>query len=975
MKHNEMTIDVEWLPGQGFLLWGADAHIMQCGLFGWHEPSFYGTFIPVYHLHQKTGVLASPITALEFFADQPFLKILPIQWGPLAQSLFLWGPALREWLTGGRWRPGFSKNNPKQMRWSIQWPPDEAWPDKNPPEFLEEWANSIIEELISRDVNTQKAWEALVKEQPNLLVFKSGTAKKNLIGPSSTSIDNQWLDEDEWLESIGWSNGENPWNMALQLIEPANSQQGQQETWTISVVLQDREQPDLVETLKDTLENAVSNAALSERLAKFAAKVERLVPSLDLYNGEQVLSEQEAWQFLSQDSLELAAFGVRVILPRWWEEVQWLKPRLKLSSRSSVGSSGVRMFGLDQIVQFDWKLSIGDTEISEEEFWRLAGQKSRLMRFRDQWIQLDPRLIQQVRKIFRGRGNGLTMAQVLQMHFLSPEETLLDDDLAFVKESATLKEKGNPDKVGLDDNLGQKALLSMEVAWDQQLFQLLSTLERAKDAETVEAPKSFQGKLRHYQLSGVSWLLFLRQYGLGSCLADDMGLGKTIQFLAYLSLVKENNISTGPSMLICPMSVLGNWQKEIQRFLPDLKIYLHYGSQRARNDEFLEALSVVDLVMTTYGLAYQDEAFLTTVNWDIICLDEAQNIKNVQTKQSQAVRQLQGMHRIALTGTPMENRLTELWSIMDFLNPGYLGSLAAFSRKFAGAIERNQEKDTASQLRNLVRPFLLRRSKSDPKVELDLPEKQELKEFVALTPEQASLYETVVRDLFEKVEEESGMARRGAILGALTRLKQICNHPALILKDNEAVGLQERSQKLERLISMVAELRAEGDQCLIFTQFIGMGEIIQQVLEQELGQKSLFLHGGTPKAQRDEMIARFQDKSLPEQERCPILILSLKAGGVGLNLTAANHVFHYDRWWNPAVENQATDRAHRIGQQRHVLVHKFIAMGSLEERIDEMLERKQGINDLIVGSGENWITELSPTELRQVLALRRQWID
>ncbi|MNI20414.1 ATP-dependent RNA helicase DbpA [compost metagenome] len=417
-----------------------------------------------------------------------------------------------------------------------------------------------------------------------------------------------------------------------------------------------------------------------------------------------------------------------------------------------------------------------------------------------------------------------------------------------------------------------------------------------------------------------------------------------------------------------------------------MKVHLHYGSQRAKGEQFAESLRGADLVITSYSLAHMDEEEFTSVEWDTVCLDEAQNIKNAYTKQASAIRKINARQRIALTGTPIENRLTELWSIFDFINPGYLGSLKKFSDKFVRAIEKDGDSVRTEQIQALIRPFLLRRVKKDPAIQLDLPDKNEAKTYVSLTVEQGTLYENIVQNMLEKIETLSAMEKKGLILATLTKLKQICNHPALFLKEhserhtNDAEQLVVdgdliRSHKLSRLLEMIDELREEGESCLIFTQFVDMGNILKATIEQERQESVQFLHGGLTKQKRDEMITRFQDSSLPAEEACHIFILSLKAGGTGLNLTAANHVFHYDRWWNPAVENQATDRAFRIGQTRDVQVHKFVTLGTLEERIDEMIERKQGLSQQIVGSGENWVTEMSTDELKDLFALRKQWME
>jgi SNF2 family DNA or RNA helicase len=469
-----------------------------------------------------------------------------------------------------------------------------------------------------------------------------------------------------------------------------------------------------------------------------------------------------------------------------------------------------------------------------------------------------------------------------------------------------------------------------------------------------------------------------------------MGLGKTVQLIAYLLQIKESAAKSGsiaaptPSLIICPTSVLGNWQKELTRFAPSLNIMLHYGSRRLSGEAFTEEAMQADVVLTSYATCSLDQETLQGLQWTSVCLDEAQNIKNAQTKQSAVVKSIPAKHRIALTGTPIENRLSELWSLYDFMNPGYLGSSRAFNNRFANSVEKERDEQRIADLQKLIKPFMLRRKKKDPAIQLDLPDKNEMKTYVPLTAEQGALYEQTVNTLLEKMQKLEGIERKGAILAALTQLKQLCDHPMLLTKeplpdlasteDEPQPGtemLVNRSSKLERLLAMVKELREEGDRCLIYTQYIGMGEMLKLVLQQELQESVLYLNGSTSKAARDRMIEQFQSIG---QEGPGVFILSLKAGGVGLNLTAANHVFHFDRWWNPAVENQATDRAYRMGQTRDVQVHKFISLGTLEERIDEMLESKQQLSDNVISSSEGWITELSTEALKDLFTLRKDMV-
>jgi SNF2 family DNA or RNA helicase len=477
--------------------------------------------------------------------------------------------------------------------------------------------------------------------------------------------------------------------------------------------------------------------------------------------------------------------------------------------------------------------------------------------------------------------------------------------------------------------------------------------------------------LRPYQERGFGWLAQMQQLGLGACLADDMGLGKTLQTITVWLYEREQLGIKRPSLLVCPTSVVGNWQHELSRFAPSLKVYKHQGPTRHKDGNFASAAKKADVVLTSYSLLSRDLDFLDELDWANVVLDEAQNIKNPSTKQAQAARKLRGDYKLALTGTPVENRLSELWSIFHFLNPGYLGSRQSFRSQFAIPIERYGDEHATGALRKLTAPFILRRLKTDPTIIQDLPEKFENKVYCTLTAEQATLYEAVVREEMEQIEQaDEDMARRGSILRMLTRLKQVCNHPAHFLGEGEGAELDDRSGKLERLVEMLEEVRDVDERALIFTQYAQMGDLLQPYLREVLVDEVLFLHGGTPTKKREEMIRLFQSPNGP-----PIFILSLKAGGTGLNLTNANHVFHFDRWYNPAVENQATDRAFRIGQTKTVQVHKFIALGTLEEHIDEMIEHKKALADQVVGTGEAWLSELDNTQLRELVTLRHEALE
>ena len=501
------------------------------------------------------------------------------------------------------------------------------------------------------------------------------------------------------------------------------------------------------------------------------------------------------------------------------------------------------------------------------------------------------------------------------------------------------------------------------------LFSALLSGELEDRIQVGVTPVGFAGELRPYQLRGVAWMALLERTGLGACLADDMGLGKTAMVLALvLDEMKSGGRGTsagpapGPTLVVCPTSVVGNWEREAEKFVPELKVAVHHGVRRAREGGFSKKVAGADLVITSYSLLDRDRPVLESMQWSRLVLDEAQNIKNPEAKQTRAVRSLKAPRRLALTGTPVENHLGELWSIMEVLNPGLLGSASAFREHFALPIERYHEEDAAERLRALTRPFVLRRLKTDRSVITDLPEKLEMKVLCNLTREQATLYRAVVDEMLRRIDEAEGMERRGLVLSTMLRLKQVCNHPAHYLGDGST--LTGRSGKLERTVAILEEVVEVDERALVFTQFAEMGSMLRSHLQQRLGCQTGFLHGGVPRRQRDAMVERFQSG-----EGVQVMVLSLKAGGTGLNLTAANHVVHFDRWWNPAVENQATDRAFRIGQHRNVQVRTLICAGTLEDRIDQMIEAKRELAERIVGSGEAWLTELSTAELSEVFRL------
>jgi len=637
--------------------------------------------------------------------------------------------------------------------------------------------------------------------------------------------------------------------------------------------------------------------------------------------------------------------GFGVLLPSWWHHPGTglgIRLHLKDSARKS-GKVGPAFFGLDSIVEYNWQLSLGENALTEAEFAELARLKVPLIQIRGQWLELRPQDIETAIDFFqRSKERKMTLAEAMRL-------------------ALGLGAAGGDTKPSLPV-LGLQA--------EGRIKEILAALsDPGGHMQPISPPRDFCGTLRPYQTRGVSWLMYLNRLGLGACLADDMGLGKTIELIAFLLSEREESggrssdeTVSGPVLLVCPLSVAGNWQREIERFAPDLRLLMHHGLGRLSGQRFIEEAEKADVVITTYALAQRDEDDLSAVSWSHIVLDEAQSIKNQSARQTQSIKRLRARQNIALTGTPVENRLSELWSIMDFLNPGYLGSFDSFRRDFVLPIEKYNSKSRSQVLRSLIQPFVLRRLKTDSTVIKDLPDKLEMNVNYNLTSEQATLYAAVVDDMLARIESTEGMERRGLILATLTKLKQVCNHPALFLQDGSC--LNGRSGKLSRLEEMLEEVVASGDRALIFTQFAGMGTMLRQELQEKLGVEVLFLHGKTTRSQREEMVERFQ------AGMSPIFILSLKAGGFGLNLTAANHVFHFDRWWNPAVENQATDRAFRIGQRKNVFVHKFVCLGTLEERINQMIEQKKVLAESVIGTGETWLTELSNEAIKELISLR-----
>jgi superfamily II DNA or RNA helicase len=640
------------------------------------------------------------------------------------------------------------------------------------------------------------------------------------------------------------------------------------------------------------------------------------------------LSPSEAATLLHEGADALAAAGIGVQIPPELRETSSRRLRLRMRiGQSTPGAprvEGAAPLGLSSITDLHYEIALGDEAVSAEEFAEIVAQGQPLVRWRGTWVRVDHDEVDRIAELAGGSAS-LELTEALAAALSGQHHVA---DLGWVETVA-------------EGRLGE-------------------TIERLRDADAPGDARivGIEGELRPYQERGVAWLQRLAELGMGGVLADQMGLGKTLMAIALLTS-REQDL---PHLVVCPTSVVGNWEREIARFAPHVDVIRHHGPDRPATRRAFKPGTVT---VTSYALLRRDIGMLEDIDWDVVVFDEAQQIKNPSSKGARAARSLPARTRVAMTGTPIENRLSELWAIVDVTNPGLMGSQRAFNERFAAPIERWHDEGAAVRLRRLVAPFVLRRLKSDPEVSVDLPPKQEIRVACSLTREQASLYQATIDQAFAgEGLGSTTFERRGRILALLTALKQICNHPRQYLRDG--ARLEGRSGKLSRATEILGEVVDSGDRALIFTQFREMGELLVDHLGTNLALPEVpFLHGGVAMAARDRMVERFQeDDAAP-----PLLLVSLRAGGTGLNLTRATHVMHYDRWWNPAVEDQATDRAHRIGQLREVTVHTLVTAGTIEERISELLDRKRALADSVVESGETWITDLDDADIRDLVAL------
>ncbi|WP_438493202.1 DEAD/DEAH box helicase [Paenibacillus sp. IHBB 3054] len=790
--------------------------------------------------------------------------------------------------------------------------------------LTELWWNSLL--TGSRDIPVQ----GTPAEVADLLAAVNGTAENEIPNSGAEEVHSGQLSLGLRLEPP--ANEGDAWNLTFWA---ENREEG--EFWIPAAAIWSSREREFTLWGKRYRNIQQQLLAALGRAAKISPDIERALAG-PAPEGVQ-LEPDRVYFFLKESVQQLRERGITVQMPSRWSREGRRRIGMKMKMQPPAGSidgSTQPSLGMEELISFRIEASLGDNTISEEELNALVEAGVPFVRFRGEWIEVDPKEIRQVLRYMKRNESG---------------------------------EMSAADWMRLEAEDGDERLWKGMSVTGMETSGMLASLMHGdvlRGLPLRSVPPGLHGTLRPYQERGFQWLAALSGLGFGVCLADDMGLGKTVQVITCLldrALTAPPEEKREPVLILCPTSLLGNWQRELQRFAPSLSVHIHHGGRRVRGEGFIDLATSHEIVLTTYHLAGRDSEDLAGVRWSTVVLDEAQYIKNHRTKQAQSVMKLSAPHRIAMTGTPVENRLGELWSIFHFLNPGYLGTYHSFRQRYVSG----EGGERLRELHRLVSPFLLRRLKSDPDISKDLPEKLELKSYCPLTETQAALYQGVVDEMLGVIGERSGMARRGLVLSSLTKLKQICDHPQLYRKEEGRTQRSEHSGKMDVMFEVLDSIAELGESALIFTQYVAMGELLVSRLAKRYGSPPLFLHGGVPKRERDEMVHAFQEGEGPA-----FFVLSLKAGGVGLNLTRANHVIHYDRWWNPAVENQATDRAFRIGQHKNVQVHKLICQGTLEERIDELIERKKSLSEQVVGSGENWLTEMSNHELKELIELQGQ---
>jgi SNF2 family DNA or RNA helicase len=663
--------------------------------------------------------------------------------------------------------------------------------------------------------------------------------------------------------------------------------------------------------LEDIKVGALQDIAL---LIEHFPDIEKLLQNEDY---TLLYSFQEFTEVLLKTLPAIQLFGIKILLPKALRKLAMPKASMEIFADDESGEVGQTSgISLDNLLNFNWKVAVGDQLIPADDFEKMVKGLSGIVKIKDQYVLVDGK----------------------EMEFL-------------------LEKIKNPPKVSSQEIL-QSALAEeyngATVVLNSKAQKILNDL---LNVDTVKQPKNLLATLRPYQERGYEWLYKNSKIGFGSLIADDMGLGKTLQVITTLLKFKQEGLlKKQKALVILPTTLLTNWEKEIIKFAPELDVQVYHGSNRKLN------VKAHDIILTTYGIARSETTELSKIRWQVIILDEAQNIKNPQTGQTKAIKKLKGNIKIAMTGTPVENRLSEYWSIFDFINKGYLFGLKKFKDKFARPIELDRDKHTLDQFRKITSPFILRRLKTDKTIIQDLPDKIETNQFCHLTKKQAALYQNVVNNMLQQVEEKEAIERRGLILKLLTGLKQICNHPSQYLKLSDIKA--DESGKTELLLDLLRQIFNANQKVIIFTQYRQMGDLLMKLIREELNVDVPFLHGGVSRKNRDLMVDNFQEKPYVKA-----MLISLKAGGTGLNLTAASNVIHYDLWWNPAVEAQATDRAYRIGQKQNVQVHRFITEKTFEEKIDKLIQSKKELANLAVASGENWLGDMTNADLKELVRL------
>lgn len=925
-----------------------DWFLLKDLLFFSHAESYYGMLVEVREPRVQQGLFLNAWQAATYFAHRHKIES-SVNWkqsGTLSRTYVQRAAQLLlQVLENGWFQPDFEAWQTGHWRFRMSIPQHDDGEYEGFSQLAEDrrtihWFTAMMHELI-KDPDLQPLWETIVHrfDLPRTERVQKRQQKR---------MKEAFVSEQEWLAAVGWRTDLPSVRFGLRLSDPAEGT-----VWQLQPIAA-LPHSEVWFSLKEFSEKYVQHSEHSAQMEEYERMFldvrsawQRIVPALSEWRTDGLhwlLTDDEALAFLTEWSDTLHASGVSVRLPEWWQFKSNYRPQLTADMQSMVAGGGNSLLGLQEMIAFDWRVALDDgIELSEAQFMELVKQKRRWIKMGGRWFVLTDDWIRNVREQLENyrRNGGLSLAEVLR-HAIADE--------------ADANEQRSDEMPAGE--------MRPALRLDRRLTQWLNRVLRRDEIEMVSQPSSFQGTMYDYQVYGYNWLLQARELGFGACLADDMGLGKTIQLIAYfLHLQSQGQLdgTTGhaPCLLICPNSVLGNWQHELATFAPSLQIYVYHGTDRSRGELFQTAAIEADIVLTTYSMLDPHLDQWTAIEWQAICLDEAQHIKNPATKQSKAVRNLRGKHRIVMTGTPIENHLRELWSIFDFINPNYLGSLPYFRKHFIRWIERHQADSVLRRLQMMIYPFFLRREKRDPQVQLDLPEKHEVKVFVQLTAEQTALYENARRELVERVQASADSLQMAGVLQAITKYKQICDHPLLVEAPSgrDVESEIQRSNKLLRLLEMVEEIYERGERSLIFTQYTEMGQLIVQALKTRLKSRDIRLFDGKATTrQRSQMIADFQNREL----NVPVLVLMIRAGGVGINLTAANHVFHYDRWWNPAVENQATDRVYRIGQSKDVTVYKLITGGTIEEKIDQLLHSKQWLSDTVMQNpDEDLLKQLS----------------